>query len=48
MGETKFKLVVLDEAQEDTKDLRRYIRKKFMYSDVEADVREGGCHLWEY
>src|ERR1700759_3605679 len=29
MGQTKFKLQVLDEAQEDTKDLRRYILKNF-------------------
>ncbi|REG48470.1 plasmid stabilization system protein ParE [Paraburkholderia sp. BL6669N2] len=29
MGQTKFKLLVLDEAQEDTKDLRRYILKSF-------------------
>ena len=29
MGQTKFKLLILDEAQEDTKDLRRYILKSF-------------------
>ncbi|MFM0336873.1 type II toxin-antitoxin system RelE/ParE family toxin [Paraburkholderia fungorum] len=29
MGQTKFKLLVLDEAQGDTKDLRRYILKNF-------------------
>ncbi|MFM0557570.1 hypothetical protein P0D69_42520 [Paraburkholderia sediminicola] len=29
MGQTKFKLLVLDEAEEDTKDLRRYIPKSF-------------------
>ncbi len=29
MGQAKFILLVLDEAQEDTKDLRRYILKSF-------------------
>jgi toxin ParE1/3/4 len=29
MGQAKLKLLILDEAQEDTKDLRRYILKSF-------------------
>src|SRR3954469_18502681 len=29
MGRPKFKLLILDEAQDDTKDLRRYILKSF-------------------
>lgn len=29
MVQTKFKLLILDEAQEDTKDLRRYILRSF-------------------
>ncbi|CAE6871750.1 hypothetical protein R69746_08481 [Paraburkholderia aspalathi] len=29
MGQAKLKLVILDEAQQDTKDLRRYILKSF-------------------
>lgn len=29
MAQTKFKLLILDEAQEDTKDLRRYILRGF-------------------
>jgi plasmid stabilization system protein ParE len=29
MAQTKFKLLILEEAQEDTKDLRRYILRSF-------------------
>ncbi|WP_233859090.1 type II toxin-antitoxin system RelE/ParE family toxin [Paraburkholderia sp. HD33-4] len=29
MAQTKLKLLILDEAQEDTKDLRRYILRRF-------------------
>jgi plasmid stabilization system protein ParE len=40
MGQTKFKPLVLDEAQEDTKGLRRYIVKNFAAQTSEKTPAE--------